>query len=148
MGKFVGSTGLTYLWEKIKTIFATKDELEDVVAIGDDDGTGGIAYSGTSLTPIMNHESSETIVEIAPNILHVWQVIPNLEITLATPSDTSVVNLYMLTFASGDTPTTLSLPSFVQWPKKAPLTTIEANTVYEISIRDNKATWNRWEVVV
>lgn len=29
MGKFVGSTGLTYLWEKIKSIFATKEEFNE-----------------------------------------------------------------------------------------------------------------------
>ena len=69
-----------------------------------------------------------------------------LNITLTAPTDSGVVNLYSFQFTSGSTPTNLTLPSGVQWPKYDELTVV-ANTVYEINIRDNKATWSGWEVV-
>ena len=96
--------------------------------------------------PVVNHGTSSTTLAIAPNTFHVWGTVGSLNITLTAPTDSNVVNLYSFQFTSGSTPTNLTLPSGVQWPKDNELT-VEANTVYEINIRDNKATWSGWEVV-
>lgn len=96
--------------------------------------------------PVSNHGTGSTTLAIAPNVMHVWGEVASLTITLATPSDSGVVNLYSFQFTSGSTPTSLSLPASVQWPKGNELT-VEAGMVYEVNIRDNKATWSGWEVV-
>ena len=96
--------------------------------------------------PVVNHGTSSTTLAIAPNTFHVWGTVGSLNITLTAPTESGVVNLYSFQFISGSTPTNLTLPSGVQWPKDNELT-VEANTVYEINIRDNKATWSGWEVV-
>ena len=90
--------------------------------------------------------TGSTTLAIAPNTFHVWGTVSALNITLTAPTDSNVVNLYSFQFTSGSTPTTLTLPSGVQWPKDNALT-VEANMVYEVNIRDNKATWSGWEVV-
>lgn len=79
--------------------------------------------------PIVNQ--SDTTAEIEPNVLNVWGVVENLNITLATPANSNVVNEYMIEFSSGDTPTELTLPEDVKFT--APLN-IKANTNYQISI--------------
>lgn len=96
--------------------------------------------------PVVNHGTSSTTLAIAPNTFHVWGTVGSLNITLTAPTESGVVNLYSFQFTSGSTPTNLTLPSGVQWPKYDELTVV-ANTVYEINIRDNKATWSGWEVV-
>lgn len=96
--------------------------------------------------PVVNHGTSSTTLAIAPNVFHVWGTVGTLNITLTAPTESGVVNLYSFQFTSGSTPTNLTLPSGVQWPKDNELT-VEANTVYEVNIRDNKATWSGWEVV-
>jgi hypothetical protein len=95
---------------------------------------------------VVNHGTGSTTLAIAPNTFHVWGTVSALNITLTAPTDSNVVNLYSFQFTSGSTPTNLTLPSGVQWPKDNELT-VEANMVYEINIRDNKATWSGWEVV-
>lgn len=106
-------------------------------------GTGG---GGSAEIPIVNHTASETTVSIEPNKFHVWPEMSSLNITLATPTDLTIVNQYTFEFTSGSTATTLSLPSGILWPKGNPLTSPEANMIYEINIRNNKATWSSWEV--
>lgn len=44
MGKYIGGTGLTYLWGKIKSIFATKEEVPDSVS----DLTQDVNYAGSA----------------------------------------------------------------------------------------------------
>ena len=95
---------------------------------------------------VVNHGTSSTTLAIAPNVFHVWGTVSALNITLTAPTDSNVLNLYSFQFTSGSTPTNLTLPSGVQWPKDNALT-VEANMVYEVNIRDNKATWSGWEVV-
>lgn len=124
MNSFLDKTGLTYFWGKISTALGLKaDKIQEV-----------------------NHGTSDTTFTLTPNVMHIWGTVTSLNLTLATPGDSNVVNLYSFQFTSGSTPTNLTLPSGVQWPKDNELT-VEADTVYEINIRDNKATWSGWEVV-
>jgi hypothetical protein len=73
---------------------------------------------------------------IEPNTLYVWGEVASLNITLATPSDTSIVNEYMIQFTSGATATQLVLPDDIQWLSEP---TIKANMTYQVSIIDNLA---------
>lgn len=78
-------------------------------------------------------QMTETTAVIAPNILHVWGEVAELNITLANGED-GVVNEYMVQFASGATATTLTLPDSIVW-MSAP--NIQANKVYQVSIINN-----------
>ena len=96
------------------------------------DGKDG--KDGVSGIPIRNNTSNTA--EIEPNVLNVWGEIASLTITLATPSDTSIVNEYMIQFTSGDIATQLTLPDTITWMSEP---TINANTIYQISIINDLA---------
>lgn len=82
--------------------------------------------------------SAQTVatLEISPNIYYTWSEISALTITLATPTDTTILNKYMFEFISGTTATVLTLPSAV---KIANGITIEASKRYQVSILNNIA---------
>ena len=87
-------------------------------------------------TYIVEHTTEETTIDaLTPNVLHKWGTMTSLIISaLATPSDETVVNEYMIEFTSGSTATALSLPSSIVW---AETPNIEANATYQISIINN-----------
>lgn len=87
-------------------------------------------------TYIVEHTTEETtIASLTPNVLHKWGTMASLTISaLATPSDNTIVNEYMIEFTSGSTPTVLSLPNTIVW---AETPNIEANATYQISIINN-----------
>lgn len=84
---------------------------------------------------------TETTLEIQPNVLNVWGEVATLDITLATPTDTSIVNEYMVQFTSGATPTQLVLPDTIEWMSEP---TINANATYQVSIINNLAVIGEW----
>lgn len=92
-------------------------------------------------TPIVNHTASETTVSIEPNVFHIWPEMSSLNITLATPTDATIVNEYMIEFTSGSTATTLSLPATVTWAEAGGDISVEANKTYQISIVNNIGLW-------
>lgn len=85
-------------------------------------------------TTVVNHGTSDTTFALTPNVLHVWGEVTALTLTLATPTDATIVNEYMFQFTSGTTATTLSLPSSVTWVA-AP--SINAGATYQVSIVNN-----------
>lgn len=87
--------------------------------------------------PVVNHGTSSTTLAIAPNVFHVWGTVSALNLTLTAPTDTSVYNEYLFQFTSGANPTTLTLPSSVQWMYETP--SIEENKTYQCSIVNNIA---------
>lgn len=93
-------------------------------------------------TSLVNHGTSDTTLTIAPNVLHVWGEVATLVISFATPTDNTIENEYRIRFESGSTATDLTLPNGVVGVP----TTLEANTIYEISISDNLAVIGSWEV--
>lgn len=104
--------------------FQTKSNVEELIAnIKVDAGI-----------PIRNNTSNTADIE--PNVLNVWGEVASLTITLATPSDTSIVNEYMIQFTSGSTATTLVLPDTITWMSEP---TINPNATYQISIINNLA---------
>lgn len=89
-----------------------------------------------TITYIIEHTTKETTIDaLTPNVLHKWGTMTSLTISaLATPSDETVVNEYMIEFTSGSTATVLSLPSNIVW---AETPDIKANATYQISIINN-----------
>lgn len=102
--------------------FQTKSNVEELIAnIKIDTGI-----------PIRNNTSNTADIE--PNVLNVWGEMITLNITLAPPTDESIVNEYLIQFTSGATATQLTLPSDIAWTTD-PI--IEPNTTYIISIVNN-----------
>lgn len=89
--------------------------------------------------------SGSVTKQILPNIYYKFGEVTNLTITLGAET-TGISNQYRFKFISGATPTTLSLPASVKYPKGRQLT-VEANTTYEINIEDNLLTWEGWDNV-
>ena len=89
----------------------------------------------------VNHGTSDTTFTLTPNVLHIWGTVASLTLTLATPSDNTRVNEYMIEFTSGSTATTLSLPSSVEWAESCGVLSVEANKTYQISIVNNIGLW-------
>lgn len=69
-----------------------------------------------------------------------WTNTPtSITITLATPSNTSIVNNYMFEFTASSSGCTLSVPSTIKWINGT-VPSIEAGKTYQISIINNLAT--------
>ena len=95
-------------------------------------------------TPILVHESTETTVNLTPNVYHIFPVMASLTISgVYLDSGIQGLHEYMFEFQSGSTPTTLSLPSsLVYGMKGAP--TIKVNTTYEFHIQQGKVAWEAY----
>lgn len=104
-------------------------------------GGGG----GSAETPIVNHGTSDTTFALPPNEFHVWGEVTSLILTLATPSDPTVMAEYMFEFESGLTPTTLSLPATVEWADNCHDIVISDGYIYQVSIVNNVGLWIRME---
>lgn len=89
------------------------------------------ANGGNSGVQIVNQ--TDTTKEIQPNVLNVWGEMASLNITLATPTDNTIVNEYMIQFTSGATATVLTLPNTLKWYQ---VPTIDVNKTYQISIQN------------
>ena len=94
-------------------------------------GSGNLS----TLTPVVNHGTSDTTFTLTPNVMHIWGTVTSLTLTLGT--GTSYLDEYMFEFTSGATATTLSLPNTVSWINGTP--TIATNTTYQVSIVNNIA---------
>jgi hypothetical protein len=80
-------------------------------------------------------------IRIEPGKLYIWDAVENLNLTLAPPTDDSVLNEYMVQFTSGTVATTLTLPSNIQWLSEP---TINPNATYQLSIVNNLAVIGEW----
>lgn len=84
--------------------------------------------------------SNETATSksISPNVYYKWGTMSSLSITLATPSDSTVLNNYMFEFTASSAGCSLTMPSGIKWQNgSAP--TIESGKTYQISIINNLA---------
>lgn len=97
-------------------------------------GEGNISVNAKM--SIINHGISNTTYVLTPNVCHIWGIVDNLNLTLATPEDNTVVNEYWFIFRSGATPTNITLPNGLLWDSNIDTTSqfIEANTTYEFHI--------------
>ena len=109
---------------------------------GGSGGSGGGGGGDSSPAGIPRVEISSSSAALDPNKFYVFPEMASLTITLATPSDSTIVNEYHFRFDSGDTATTLSLPNDVTMPADF---AVEADMTYEISIIDNMGLVTSWE---
>ena len=98
--------------------------------------TDGIGDSVKAKTRIVNHGTSDTTYQLAPNEFHIWGEVASLTLTLKDES-TGFVDGYWFRFTCGSTPTVLTLPSSVEWYYEE--VEFEANHTYEVTIVEGKA---------
>jgi hypothetical protein len=82
---------------------------------------------------IVNHGTSDTTYEMAPNKFHIWGEVSSLTLTLGT-GESGYVQEYLFQFTSGSTAPTLSLPSSLKWINGVEPSDIEADHTYQVSI--------------
>lgn len=95
---------------------------------------------------IENHSSSETTFELTPNVYHIWpSAMSQLTLTLATPTDSSIINEYMFEFRTGTTAsgvhTNLILPATIKWESSKGDLIPQYDHIYQVSIMNNVALW-------
>lgn len=98
--------------------------------------TSGIGDSVKAKTRIVNHGTSDTTYQLAPNEFHIWGEVASLNLTLK-PEANGYVSGYWFRFTCGSTPTVLTLPSSVEWYYET--VEFEANHTYEVTIVEGKA---------
>lgn len=118
-GDYLDKTKADELYQP-KGDYALKSELAD-----------NVAY------PMENH--AEATLEITPNVMHVWDEVASLTITLGAEEE-GRASEYIFQFTSGATPTTLTLPSDLTWANGEALAP-EANKTYQVSIVNGMAVY-------
>lgn len=95
-----------------------------------------------AVTPVVDcTDSQDTSYTLSPNKKYIFGTKSTLTITLEQPIDTTIVNHYYFEFISGNTATTLSLPSSIKWTVEP---SIKSNKTYQISIENNLGVIQEW----
>lgn len=102
---------------------------ESIVGSGDIVISSG-SSSGSGAYAEVSHGTSDTTFTLTPNTFHVWDEVASLDLSLGAETS-GVANEYLFQFTSGDTATTLSLPSDIKWANEP---TITENKIYQISV--------------
>lgn len=103
--------------------------------------SGGSSEGGSSAYAEVNHGTSDSAFELTPNTFHVWDEVATLDLSLGAETS-GVANEYLFQFASGPTPTTLTLPDDIKFSEDL---TIEANKIYQISILKGLGSVLSWD---
>jgi archaellin len=104
-------------------------------------GNTSIQLENVTIVVDKTSDTSTNTFEIVPNKMYMFGPRTSLTITLATPSDNTIVNEYMFQFTSGNTATTLNVPSSVTWLKDPD---IQTGKKYEVSIENNLGIIGEW----
>lgn len=88
-----------------------------------------------------------TAATIEPDKLYIFGEVASLAIGVVAPAAGLAGNYNFIFQSPADTPTTLSLPIDVKFPKESgSVLTIKENTIYQISILNNLGIATSWEV--
>lgn len=133
----VGVADIKFNADYTMTIFLTDGMTYTSPSLrGETGATGATGPKGdagdSGIYPVVSQTAASVAIE--PNVLNLWGEMAALTITLATPTDTSVVNEYMGQFTSGSTPTEFTYPSSIIWSEEP---SIEAGSTYQFSIINN-----------
>lgn len=122
--------------------YRTDNGWDSVITIDDTVTKGGEnPVSGSSVynTVFPETQTAQPSGGFAPNIVYILGTISNdTTFTLAEPSDANINNHYYFTFDTGETVPTITWPVGITWLNDE-IPTLEANTHYEVSIRNNYA---------
>ena len=98
---------------------------------------------GSDKTAVVHHGTEDTTFEMTPNVVHKWDVIDSL--TLTIPDDEEgYTNQYKAVFTAASDAFTLALPSRFRWVNDE-VPAFEANRQYEISIEGQRILWAKFK---
>jgi hypothetical protein len=98
---------------------------------------------GSDKTAVVHHGTEDTTFEMTPNVVHKWDVISSL--TLTIPDDEEgYVNQYKAVFITASDAFSLALPSSFRWVNDE-VPAFEANRQYEISIEGQRILWAKFK---
>lgn len=117
------------------------------------------SMSSTSTNPVQNkvvknyidsncnipvETTTSTSKQLTPNKYCKWANTPtSITITLATPTNSNILNNYMFEFTASSSGTTLTMPSTIKWLNGS-TPTIDNGKTYQISIINNLATISKF----
>lgn len=98
-------------------------------------GSGNIevSYDDPELK-VVNHESSDTNVELTPYVTHKWGTISSLTLTFSENTESE----YNVVFEANDADFVLSIPQNIRWANSQ-IPQFEAKKQYEINIKGERA---------
>ena len=131
--KTVKAAGLLDSNNKIKYSAPQTKILSGATSLYEADELLDAAISNATVA-VVNHGTSDTTFALTPNTFHIWGAVTSLNLTLATPTDNTILNEYMFEFESPSTATNLILPNTIEW---ITIPSIEANKTYQVSIVNN-----------
>lgn len=116
---------------------------EDVPVAIDENGQLYIPKSESSANiAIVDHGTSDTTFALTSNTYHKWGEVASLDLTFSKGEEGDA-NIYWFSFISGSTATQLTLPESIRTDL-----VVQTNTIYEISIVDNRMVYADWSVSV
>lgn len=121
-------------------------ELSNAMAIGGDLVVNGTPLRGDMIatkTGVENTTETTKVLEVG-KVVNFGEV-QTLNITLAEPTQTDVVNEYGFVFTAGVSNMTYTLPTSVKWEVRKGAPTITEGHTYRVTIIDNCATYNEFE---
>ena len=83
---------------------------------------------------VVNHESSDTNVELTPYVTHKWGTISSLTLTFSESTESE----YNVVFEANDADFVLSIPQNIRWANSQ-IPQFEAQKQYEINIKGERA---------
>lgn len=132
----ITDTQMTALADAVRSVTGGESDLTLAQMI---QAIGGM----TMPIPRITMASTDTTATLDPNKLYVFPEMATLTITLAAITDNTIANEYHFIFESGSTATTLTVPAAINQPDGF---TVEADTVYEVSIMEGNMTAQGWAV--
>ena len=103
------------------------------------DGTEVDLTGGSADIPRQEMQNTDTTVTLQPNVLYVFPEMASLTVTLATPSNTDIVNEWHWFFDSGETACVFSLQNQDGSQVYTDAYSIDANMRYEVSMLEGVA---------
>ena len=94
-------------------------------------------------TAVVYHGTEDTTIELTPNVVHKWDSIDSLSLTLPEDED-GYVNQYKVVFTAASDTFTMAVPSALRWVNDE-IPSFEAGMQYEISIEGKKILWAKFK---
>lgn len=131
LSEYAKSSDVQSAIEEVEAAMITAEPVE-----GDSEEVEDYVLMKSDIEHIIPHvvDQTDSVVTIQPNVLNVWGEVESLDITLAEPTDNTIVNEYMAQFTSGATATSLTLSSDIKWMATP---NIQSNKTYQLSIINN-----------
>lgn len=97
---------------------------------------------GGGKAAVVYHGTEDTTIELTPNVVHKWDSISSLSLTLPEDED-GYVNQYKVVFTAASDTFTMALPSALRWVNDE-VPTFEASMQYEISVEGGRVLWAKF----